>query len=149
MQVQQDGSLRYLVFLNLNINETVYNIYVIIIHTHNPIELGPILTGYIGILLHGALFLAAGIFASTFTKNQVVAAIWAFVILIFLFSAGLAQMIPSSQGWKDILAYMTLWQQMDDFGKGIVDTRALVYCFSLTFLFLYLSVQTLAVKKWR
>lgn len=124
-------------------------VYVIIIHSHSPVELGPIFTGYLGMLLHGALLLSAGLFASTFTRNQVVAAVWAFVILILLFSVGLMSGLANAQGWRDIIEYVTLWEQMDDFGKGIIDTRSLVYCFSLTALFLYLSVHTLAVKKWR
>ncbi|HPR64079.1 MAG TPA: ABC transporter permease subunit [Thermoanaerobaculia bacterium] len=124
-------------------------IYVIIIHTHTPVELGPVFTGYLGIILHGALFLSAGIFASTFSKNQVVSAIWSFVILIFLFSVGLLVNLVPTQAWRDAVEYVTLWQQMDDFSKGIVDSRALVYSISLTVLFLFLSAQTLSVRKWR
>lgn len=124
-------------------------IYVVILISYTSIDLMPVLTGYIGIILHGCAFLSAGILASSFSKNQILSAIWAFVILIGLFTVGfLYQLIPSSN-FKNIIEYATLWEQMEWFGKGIIDTRGIFYSITLTFLFLFLSVQVLKFRKWR
>lgn len=124
-------------------------VYVIILLSYTKIDLMPVLTGYIGIILHGAAFLSAGILASSFSKNQIISAIWAFVILICLFSIGfLYHLIPSGT-IKNFIEYLTLWEQMEWFGKGIIDTRAIIYSISITVLFLFLSIQVLKFRKWR
>ncbi len=124
-------------------------IYVVILLSYSKIDLMPVLTGYLGILLQGASFLSAGLLASSFSRNQILSAIWTFVILIFLFSVGfLYQLIPSPTV-KNLIEYATLWEQIEWFGKGIIDTRGIIYSLSLTFFFLFLSIQVLKLRKWR
>lgn len=124
-------------------------IYVVILISYTSIDLMPVLTGYIGILLHGSAFLSAGILASSFSRNQILSAIWAFVLLIGLFTVGfIYQLIPSAT-FKNFVEYATLWEQMEWFGKGIIDTRGIIYSITLTILFLFLSTQVLKLRKWR
>jgi ABC-2 type transport system permease protein len=124
-------------------------LYVWILRSQTPIDLGPVASGYLAILLLGAYFLSVGTFASTLTKNQIVAAILAFGMLIPIFSAGLAQSMVVSPGARDALSYLNLWDHMDEFARGIVDTRRLVYYLSATAFFLFLSVVSLTAKKER
>lgn len=124
-------------------------IYVMIIARHSDVDWGPILSGYLGILGIGAVFLAVGLFASSFTKNQVVAAIITFAILIFFFAIAFVESLATSEPLKEVLAYINLLQHTDDFGKGIVDTRRLIYYLSTTVLFLFLTSRALEAKKWR
>ena len=126
------------------------SIYVLILGRHSEIDLGPVFAGYLGVLLLGFLFLAVGTFASTLTDNQLIAAIIAFAAMVVLFSIGLVeQLLISSSAFKTALGYMNLWTQMDDFSKGIVDTRHVVYQLSVGILFLVLAAKSLEVKKWR
>jgi gliding motility-associated transport system permease protein len=123
-------------------------IYVWILRSQIPIDLGPVASGYLAIVLLGAYFLSVGTFASTLTKNQIVAAILAFAMLIPIFSTGLAEsMIDPSR--RDLLAYFNLWDHMEEFARGIVDTRRLVYYLSATALFLFLAIVSLTAKKER
>jgi ABC-2 type transport system permease protein len=125
-------------------------LYVLILRRHSEIDLGPVVAGYIGVLLLGFLFVAVGTLASTLTDNQLIAAIIAFAAMVLLFSIGLVeQLLISTSFLKDALAYMNLWTQMDDFAKGIVDTRHVVYQLSAGALFLFLAAKSLEVKKWR
>jgi ABC-2 type transport system permease protein len=125
-------------------------IYVIILKQYSSIDLLPVLAGYLGVLLIGFLFLGVGTFTSTLTDNQLVAAIMAFAAMIVLFSIGLVeQLLISSAGLRDALAHMNLWTHMDDYAKGIVDTRHVVYELSVGLLFLFLATKSLEVKKWR
>ncbi len=124
-------------------------LYVLVLMRHSEIDLGPVLAGYVGVLLLGFLFLAVGTFASTLTDNQLIAAIIAFAVMVALFSIGLVEQLIMSSGLKAVLGHMNLWTQMDDFAKGIVDTRHVVYQLSFGALFLFLAAKSLEVKKWR
>ena len=105
--------------------------------------------GYLGIVGIGALFLAVGLFASALTKNQLVAAIITFALLILLFSVGLLENLVNGDLAKRAIGYLNLLDHMDDFAKGIVDTRHLVYYLSATLLFLFLTARALEDRKWR
>lgn len=125
-------------------------IYVVLLKQHSSIDLRPVMAGYLGVLLIGFLFLAVGTFTSTLTNNQLIAAIIAFAALIALFSIGLVeQLLVSSSVIRDALGYMNLWTHMDDYAKGIIDTRHVVYELSVGLLFLFLAAKSLEVKKWR
>jgi ABC-2 type transport system permease protein len=125
-------------------------IYVVLLKQHSSIDLRPVMAGYLGVLLVGFLFLAVGTFTSTLTNNQLIAAIIAFAALIALFSIGLVeQLLVSSSVIRDALGYMNLWTHMDDYAKGIIDTRHVVYELSVGLLLLFLAAKSLEVKKWR
>ncbi len=124
-------------------------LYVVVLKRHSEIDLGPVAAGYLGVLLLGFLFLAVGTFASTLTDNQLIAAIIAFATMVLLFSIGLVEQLASSPAIKAALGQMNLWTQMDDFAKGIVDSRHVIYQLSTGLLFLFLAAKSLEVKKWR
>jgi gliding motility-associated transport system permease protein len=124
-------------------------VYVGIVRAFTPVDWGPIASSYLGIVGIGALFLAVGIFASATAKNQIVSAIITFFCLLVLFSIGLLENLVSADKSKKLLGHLNLWTHMDDFAKGIVDTRHLVYYASAIGLFLFLTTRALAAKKWR
>jgi len=124
-------------------------VYVAIIRWKTPVDWGPVAASYLGIFGIGALFLAVGIFASSTAKNQIVAAIVTFFFLLVLFSIGLMENLANGETAKKILGHLNLWQHMDDFAKGIVDSRRLVYYATGAGLFLFLTSRALAAKKWR
>jgi ABC-2 type transport system permease protein len=125
-------------------------LYVVILKQYSTIDLMPVASGYLGVFTMGFLFLAVGTFTSALTDNQLIAAIIAFAFLILLFSIGLVeQLLVSSSMLRDAFGYMNLWTHMDDYAKGIVDTRHLIYEVSVGLLFLFLATKTLEVKKWR
>ena len=124
-------------------------IYVWILRSQVPIDLGPVAAGYLAIVLLGAYFLSVGTFASTLTKNQIVAAILAFGMLIPIFSVGLLETILSDPSKRDLLGYFNLWDHMDEFARGIVDSRRVVYYVSATVFFLFCAVASVTAKKER
>ena len=66
-----------------------------------------------------------------------------------LFSVGLVENLATAPALKGVLGYMNLWQQMDDFARGLVDTRHIVYQLSLSGLFLFLATKALEASKGR
>jgi ABC-2 type transport system permease protein len=123
--------------------------YVWILRSQVPIDLGPVASGYLAITLLGAYFLSVGTFASTLTKNQIIAAILAFGMLIPIFSIGLLESLVTEPGKRDLIGYFNLWDHMEEFARGVVDTRRLVYYVSATAFFLFLAVASLTAKKER
>jgi ABC-2 type transport system permease protein len=124
-------------------------IYVGILASSTTIDFGPVWAGYLGIALLGMLFLSVGLLTSALVRNQIIAAILAFAVLIVVFSLGLVENLANGAAIKGALGYMNLWNHMDDFAKGIVDSRHVVYDLSLTGLFLFLATKALEASKGR
>ncbi len=123
--------------------------YAFIIYRSSELDWGPILGGYVGVLGMGAMLLAVGLFASTFSKNQIVAAMGTFAMVFGIFVLSFLENLASGETAKQIFGYVNLLEHMEDFAKGVVDTRHLVYYLTTAALFLFLTSRTLAARKWR
>ncbi len=121
--------------------------YVAILRWQTPIDLGPVAAAYLAVALMGGYFLSVGLFASTLTKNQIVAAIFAFAMLIVIFSGGLLQSAVNDPDKREFFAYFNVWEHMEDFARGVVDTRRVVYYVSATIFFLFLTTVSVSAKK--
>jgi gliding motility-associated transport system permease protein len=121
-------------------------IFIVYLRSQTAVDLGSVASGYLGITLIGAYFLSIGTFASTLTRNQILAAILAFAMLIPIFSVGLFAS-GADPGRQNLIGYLNVWDHMDEFARGVVDTRRLVYYLSAMAFFLLLSSVTLASKK--
>jgi len=121
--------------------------------TNQPGALDAGTTGgtFLGIFLAGCMFLSLGCFASAISRSQMVAAIISLVPNVSLFIlAYLAQAIPEAENWQtQALSYFALFQQMQDFTRGAVDTRVVVFYTSLTFFFLFLTLRAVESRRWR
>jgi ABC-2 type transport system permease protein len=121
--------------------------YPVALSRYGRIDFGPIASGYLGIALFGALFIAAGTFASSLTKNQIIAAIVSFVMILAIFLAGIFRELVTDPVLREALSYLNLIEHMDDFARGIVDTRRVVYVVSSVVFFLFLSARALQGNK--
>jgi ABC-2 type transport system permease protein len=106
---------------------------------------------YGGIFLSGCLFLSIGCLASALTKSQMVAAMISVAVGVVLFIlAYMAQVIPpSTSAQADVLFYFNLFKQMEDFTRGVLDTRAVIFYVSATFLFLFLTLRVVESRRWK
>jgi ABC-2 type transport system permease protein len=106
---------------------------------------------YLGIFFVGCLFLSLGCFASAITNSQMAAAMISFVLGVSLFSlAYLAKSTPvTEQWWSQVLAYFNLFDQMHDFARGAVDTRAMIFYVTATFFFLFLTLRAVESRRWK
>ena len=113
----------------------------------NP-EIWPLLVGYLGLLLLGGSFLAAGLLISSFTENQIVAAAASFGVFLLLWIIGWAAGYTGPLLGK-ILSYISLVGHFEDFAKGVIDTRDVVFYLSFIGLGLYLTVRSFEVMRWK
>jgi ABC-2 type transport system permease protein len=104
-----------------------------------------------GIFLSGCLFLAMGCFASSLTRSQVVAAMISLAAGVILFIAAyLAQATPTVEQWQaQVLKYFDLFGQMENFTRGVVDTRVVIFYASATFFFLFLTLRAVESRRWK
>ncbi len=110
-------------------------------------DMGPIWTSYLGLFLLGSTALSVGIFASSLTSNQIVAAVVSGAILFGLWVIGI---IASSapQALQQVLSYISLSYHSAGFEVGIIDTRDIIYYLSITALFLYFSTRSIEASRW-
>jgi len=123
--------------------------YGAMISAYEKVDWGPIAAGYLGVLLIGALFLAIGTFASATTRSQLLAAMMTGALIFVLFLLGVFEEMVNNDAAKKALGYVSLWNHIDEFASGIVDTRRLVFYLSGTLFFLFLAARALEDKKWR
>ena len=111
-------------------------------------EWKPIITSYIGLLLLGGCFVAIGLFVSSLTKNQMVAGVGTFVVLLLLWIIN--WMADSAGPWLgEIMRYLSITEHFDDFGKGVIDTKHLVFYLSVIVFGLFLTLKSVDSERWR
>jgi ABC-2 type transport system permease protein len=121
--------------------------YPIMLVSFTRVEWGPLLTGYLGLLLMGGMFLAVGLFASSLTENQVVAAIVTFgVLLMFWIIGWTAEFAGGPMG--TVLTDLSILEHNDTFAKGVLDTKDILYYVNFTVLALFLALRSLESRRW-
>lgn len=117
------------------------------------IDPGPLLGGYLFIAVSGLLFIAIGVFASSLSRSQAVAGILTFTILFGLL-IGMRRL--GEAGWlsqgglvslRDMVDYAQVFTHRDDFTRGVIDTRHLIFYASGTVLALIFSILSVEVKQ--
>ncbi len=112
------------------------------------VEWGPVMTGYLGLLLLGMTFLAVGILISSLTENQIVAGFGTFGVLLAFWVIGWGAEFAGGT-LRAVLQYLSVTDHMDTFTRGLIDTKDIVYYGSAIVLALFLSLRSLESKRWR
>jgi len=110
---------------------------------------GVVIMGYLGMILLGAVYVAAGMFASTLTGYQLVAAITGAAICATIALLPPFAVAHAGEPWNRLAAGYSATNYLADFARGVFDTRGAVFFVSVAAAFLYLSVKTLESMRWR
>ena len=113
----------------------------------NPEPL-PVLTTYLGLLLMGGCFVSLGLLISSLTRNQIVAGMATFGVFLMLW---VINWIASFTGptTQAVLNYLSITDHLDDFTRGIIDTKHLVYYISFIAFGLFLTARSVDTERWR
>lgn len=107
-----------------------------------------LLAGYLGVLLFGGALLALGLFLSSLTENQIIAAALTFAAFLLLWAIDFG--VRGAGGAAgDVLQYLSVINHFDDFTRGIIDTSGVIYYVSFIILFLFLTVRSVDSMRWR
>jgi ABC-2 type transport system permease protein len=136
------GSTLYLVMLGFT------SLYMILLFIYGKPEIGPVLTGYLGLLLLGLSYISFGVFFSSVTDNQIIAAVSTMAFILFFWAIGwLSGFVNPQVG--NVLSNFSLIEHFEDFSKGILDTKHIVYYLSFISMGLFLSFVSIESSRWR
>src|SRR5947199_6995863 len=110
---------------------------------------GPILTAYLGLLLYGLALMAIGLFISTLTENQIIAAVISFGAIMVLWLVDVVATNAESPTSKGLLTYLSILSHLDDFMKGVLSTSHIIFYLSLMLLALFLTYRSIDSLRWR
>ncbi len=136
----------YLIFLGML---ALTSIVPLILSVYSSFDWRPVLTGYLGLALMGALFLATGLFASALTENQIVAAFLSFGLLILVWLLGALGSVLGDNPIGNTISYLSFIEHYDRLVRGLVDTKDLIYYVSGMVLMLFLAHRVVESQRWR
>ncbi len=113
----------------------------------NP-DVGPIVTGYLGVILQAAAFLSIGLMVSSFTQNQIVAAFVTFAILLLMW---LSESVANYVGrpFNEVVRYLSVTSHFQDFSRGVIDSSHVIYFLSIVVGALFITFLSLQTRRWR
>jgi ABC-2 type transport system permease protein len=122
-------------------------LYYITIAMLGTVDHGPIIGGYLGLMLMAGVYVAIGLFASSITDNQIIAFIVGFLIMLALFMLDKVLVyLPDFS--TSIVEYLGIDYHVGNIARGVIDSRDIVYFISLLGFSLYLTVLSLGRRKW-
>jgi ABC-2 type transport system permease protein len=113
-----------------------------------PLDRGPTIGGYIGLVLMGGAYVSIGVMASSLTRNSIVSFILAFAISFGLYLLGrLTQFLP--QAWQGLVSYLSIDGHFENVGRGVIDSRDVIYYFSVIGVGLLVATLSLESRRWK
>jgi len=129
----------------------IVGVYPGLLFLYGDPELGKTLSGLLGVLLVGWTYVAIGVFASSFTRSQVIAFLLTFVLLlVLLILPAIAELgVAGSGSASDLFRYVSTDTHLEELVKGLVDTKDLVYFAVMIGGFLVLTKASVESVRWR
>jgi ABC-2 type transport system permease protein len=122
--------------------------YAVTLSLLGPVDRGPVITGYVGLLLMGGAYVSIGVMASSLTRNQIVAFILAFALSFALFIFG--QVVQYAPEWiGPVLAFLSMGNHFESLSRGVIDSRDVIYYVSVMAVSLVIATVSLQSRKWK
>ena len=122
--------------------------YVVLVAVYGKPQWPLMLTGYLGLFLLCGQFAAMGVFASSLTSNQFIAAVATFVGLLFFIAVDVLASVFSPGVLADVFTHLAVFSHAADFDKGLLDLSHFIYYTGMITLFLFLTVRNLETRRW-
>jgi ABC-2 type transport system permease protein len=123
-------------------------VFAISVRLFGPLDRGPTIGGYLGLLLMGGAYVAIGVMCSAFTRNSIVAFIVSFAISFALFLFGhVVQFVP--QALQPLVSFLSISKHFENISRGVIDSRDVIYYLSVMGVSLLLATLSLESRRWR
>ena len=122
-------------------------LYLVSVMAIGKIDMGPVFTGYLGLLLMGAVYIGIGLLASSLTENQIVAFILSFLIVFALFMMDKI-LIYVPEFMNTIVEFVGVDFHFSNIARGVIDSRDIIYFVSFLGFMLFVSTVSLQRRKW-
>ncbi len=123
-------------------------VYPLLLRLYGNPDPGPILTGYLGLLLAGGAALSLGVLASALTSNQIIAALIGFGLTMLLWVTDAVQGVVSGPVGS-FFAYLSMASHFDAFPSGVIDTKDVVFFLSVIVAALFVATRILEARRWK
>ncbi len=112
------------------------------------LDYGEIIGSYLGLFLMGAAFVAIGVFASSITKNQIISFIVAFIVcFVFFMFNKILSLVPSYL--VSLFEYLSIEYHFNNLARGVIDSRDIIYFFSICLFFYSMTLYFVGSRRWR
>jgi len=148
LQIVAGKFLSALTFFVIMLIPTMLYMGLIVAYSTPRMGVGPVLSGYLGLLLLGGALIALGLFISSLTENQIVAASITFGAFLILWVIDLSGRSGGTT-LQEILSYLSVLNHFEDFAKGVIDTSSMIIYSSLIFFGLFLTFRSVESLRWR
>jgi ABC-2 type transport system permease protein len=123
-------------------------VFAITVKSLGPLDRGPAIGGYLGLVLMGGAYVSIGVMASALTRNSIVSFIVAFAISFALYLLGrLTQFLP--QALQKLVAFLSIDGHFENIGRGVVDSRDVIYYLSVMTVCLLIATLSLESRRWK
>lgn len=123
-------------------------VYISLLFVYGNPDWKPLVAGYLGLLLLGGCFLSFGLLFSTFTRNQLIAGSLTFALFLMLWIINWVSDFSSTQIGQ-IVNYLSFPTHIQNFSKGVIDLKDVVYYLSVMGLGLFLTMRSVESVRWR
>src|SRR5262245_31716672 len=123
-------------------------LHIALLFVYGRPELKPILTAYLGLFLLGGCFISLGLLISSLTKNQIVAGMVTFAVFLLLWIITWMGSFMGPTG-DQLAQYLSIIDHLEDFSKGVIDTKHLIYYLSFITFGLFLTAKSVDSERWR
>jgi len=113
-----------------------------------PLDWGPVIGGYLGLVALGSAYLGLGILVSALTQSQIVAYIGGFALCFCFYLVGRAQGAFPVE-WADAFEFLSFEIRFRRVARGVLDMRDLVFFGSVVFVSLGMTTEILSARRWR
>jgi ABC-2 type transport system permease protein len=122
--------------------------FIVILFIYGDPELGPVLTGYLGVFLFGGSFVAIGLLISSLTENQIVSAIATFGVLLILWVIDWMAAY-TGPALSSLFTYISVIDHLENFAKGVIDSQDVIFYLSVMGFGLFLTYSSMESLRWR
>jgi ABC-2 type transport system permease protein len=122
-------------------------LYVVMLRNTGSVDWGVVASSYLAVFAIGAAYLSVGTLASCLTRSQLISLMLTLLVVFGLFLLGIGERIFDEGPLRDLSAHVSVLSQLEELSKGVVDSRRLVFDFSIVLFMLFLSVRV--VDSWR
>ena len=122
--------------------------YMVILESFASLDWGVVLSGYLGVFLLGAGFIAFGVFTSSLTENQIVAAVLSFGALLIFWALVWVKSYLGPVG-AHAVELISIVTHLEPFTRGLVNTKHVVYYLVFIFFWLFMTIRFLKMRYWR
>jgi len=136
-----------LIFTGILLSPSI--LFMIAFISYGDPERGMMYMGFTGLAVTALVFSAIGLFTSSLTENQIVAAVSCFLIELLFFTVGWGANIIGNRQVGEVLSYLSLKDHLANFTAGVVYSTDVIFVASVVAIFLFLSARSIESSRWR